>query len=128
MKKIAGTLRLELAQFRELAAFAQFGSDLDAKTKSLLDRGQRTVEVFKQIQYRPQLVEAQVGVLWGVSNGQFDDIPVEKVKEFQTKLVDFLATRKSALLAQIQKEKAINDAITAELKKAYEEFKGSFKP
>ncbi len=127
MKQVAGKIKLELAQYRELAAFAQFGSDLDAKTKAMLDRGQRTVEVFKQTQYQPQPVEIQAAILWAVTNAYFDDVPVEKVKDFQTKLSDFLTTRKSNLIAQIRKEKALNDATTADLKSAVEEFKGSYK-
>jgi F-type H+/Na+-transporting ATPase subunit alpha len=127
MKQVAGKIKLELAQYRELAAFAQFGSDLDAKTKGMLDRGQRTVEIFKQIQYQPQLVELQSAILWAVTNAYFDDVPVEKVKDFQAKLADFLTTRKAPLLAQIAKEKAINDAISAELKKTIEEFKQSYR-
>ncbi|MBI4027982.1 MAG: F0F1 ATP synthase subunit alpha [Verrucomicrobia bacterium] len=127
MKQVAGRIKLELAQYRELAAFAQFGSDLDAKTRAMLDRGQRTVEVFKQIQYQPMPVEVQVAVLWSVTNAYFDSIPVEKVKDFQIKLAEFLTTRKSALLVQIRKEKALNDAITAELKSAVEEFKANYK-
>lgn len=127
MKQVAGKIKLELAQYRELAAFAQFGSDLDAKTKAMLDRGQRTVEVFKQAQYQPQPVEVQVAVLWTVANAYFDGIPVDKVKDFQTKLTDFLITRKDAILAQIRKEQALNDSIIAELKQAVEEFKTSYK-
>src|SRR6266545_4062739 len=95
MKQVAGKIKLELAQYRELAAFAQFGSDLDPKTKAMLDRGQRTVEIFKQIQYQPQPVEIQASILWAVINGQFDSIPVEKVKDFQAKLTDYLTSRKS---------------------------------
>jgi F-type H+/Na+-transporting ATPase subunit alpha len=127
MKQVAGKIKLELAQYRELAAFAQFGSDLDAKTKAMLDRGQRTVEVFKQTQYQPQPIEIQSAMLWTVTNAYFDDVPVEKVKDFQIKFSDFLTTRKSDLLTQIGKEKAINDAIAAELKRAIEEFKQSYK-
>jgi len=127
MKQVAGKTKLELAQFRELAAFAQFGSDLDAKTKATLDRGQRTVEVFKQIQYHPQPVELQVAVLWAVSNSFFDDVPVEKVKDFQAKLMDYFITRKETLLARIWKEKALNDTLAAELKTTVEEFKSSYK-
>jgi len=128
MKQVAGKIKLELAQYRELAAFAQFGSDLDAQTRATLNRGQRTVEVFKQTQYQPQAVEIQVITLWAVTNAYMDDVPVEKVKDFQTKLVDFLITRKEPLLAQVRKEKALNDALTAELKKTVEEFKQGYKP
>src|SRR6186997_1116575 len=93
IKQVAGRIKLELAQFRELAAFAQFGSDLDAKTKGKLDRGQRIVEVFKQPQYNPILVEVQVAVLWTVQNGLMDDVPVERIKDFQAKLTDYLTSR-----------------------------------
>ncbi len=128
MKQVAGKIKLELAQYRELAAFAQFGSDLDAKTKSMLDRGQRTVELFKQIQYQPQPIEIQVVLLWAMTNGHFDSIPADKTKDFQAKLVDFLATRKEPLLGKVRKEKALNDALIGELKTAVEEFKESYKP
>jgi F-type H+-transporting ATPase subunit alpha len=123
MKQVAGRLKGDLAQFRELAAFAQFGSDLDAKTQSQINRGKRIMEIFKQQQYNPIAVEVQVAVLWVVQNGYLDDVAVERVKEFQNKLTDFLTTRKTELLAKIAKEKALNDALTAEIKTAAEEFK-----
>ena len=126
MKQVAGRIKGDLAQFRELAAFAQFGSDLDAKTQALLDRGKRIVELFKQNQYHPQPVEIQVAVLWAAQNNFLDDVPVEKVKDFQAKLMDFLSTRKTELLAKILKEKAISDALGAELKAAVTEFKPTF--
>ena len=127
MKQVAGQIKGDLAQFRELAAFAQFGSDLDAKTQAQIERGKRIVEIFKQPQYNPIPVEVQVAVLWAVQNGYLDDVPVEKVKDFQTKLTDFLTTRKAELLAKIGKEKAISDALTAELKAAADEFKQTWK-
>jgi len=123
MKQVAGRIKLELAQFRELAAFAQFGSDLDAKTQAQLERGKRIVEVFKQPQYSPIPVEVQVAVLWVAQNGFMDDVPVERIKDFQNKLADFLGTRRAQLLATIAKEKALSDALTAELKAAATEFK-----
>ena len=86
MKQVAGRIKGDLAQFRELAAFAQFGSDLDAKTQALLERGKRIIEIFKQQQYDPVSVEAQVVVLWTAQNNYFDDVPVDKVKDFQQKL------------------------------------------
>src|SRR5258707_720490 len=101
MKQVAGKIKGELAQFRGLAAFAQFGSDLDATTQRLLARGERIVEVFKQQQYNPVPVEVQVAILWMVQNGYLDAVPVERVKEFQSKAVDFLTTRKPQLLAKI---------------------------
>jgi F-type H+-transporting ATPase subunit alpha len=127
MKQVAGRIKLELAQFRELAAFAQFGSDLDAKTQAQLERGKRIVEVFKQPQYNPIPVEIQVVVLWTAQNGFMDDVPVDKVKDFQGKLTDFLTTRKTALLEKIGKEKALNDELVAELKAAATEFKQTYR-
>src|SRR5512147_2407154 len=106
MKQVAGQLKGDLAQFRELAAFAQFGSELDAKTQSQIDRGKRIVEVFKQPQYSPIPVEVQVAVLWSVQNGYVDEVPVERVKDFQAQLTDFLTTRKAELLRKIAQEKA----------------------
>ena len=126
MKQVAGRIKGDLAQFRELAAFAQFGSDLDAKTQALLDRGKRIVELFKQIQYHPLPVEVQVVVLWAAQNNFLDDVPVDKVKDFQAKLTDFFTTRKTDLLAKIRNEKAISDALAAELKAAVTEFKPTY--
>ncbi|HTL54394.1 MAG TPA: F0F1 ATP synthase subunit alpha [Candidatus Limnocylindrales bacterium] len=126
MKQVAGKLKGELAQFRELAAFAQFGSDLDAKTQAQINRGKRIMEVFKQQQYNPILVEVQVAVLWVVQNGYVDEVPVERVKEYQIKLTEFLTTRKTELLGKILKEKTLSEALIAELKAAAEEFKPSF--
>jgi F-type H+-transporting ATPase subunit alpha len=126
MKAVAGTLKLDLAQFRELAAFAQFGSDLDAATKARLDRGQRIVELFNQIQYNPIPVEEQVAVLWAMQNGYLDPVPVERVKEFQTKLQDYLQTRKESVLASIRTKKAIDKDLEAELATALNEFKATW--
>ena len=122
MKQVAGKVKLELAQFRELAAFAQFASDLDAATKAKLDRGARIVEVFKQTQYKPLPVELQVAILWAVQNGYFDAVAVDKVKEFQNKLSEYLTTRKASLLASILEKKALDDALTNELKSAIGDF------
>ena len=93
-------LKGDLAQFRELAAFAQFGSDLDAKTQAQIERGKRIMEVFKQPQYSPIPVEVQVAVIWAVQNGYMDDVPVERVKEFQTKLTEFLTTQKGGIAGE----------------------------
>jgi len=127
MKQVSGRIKGDLAQFRELAAFAQFGSDLDAKTQALLERGKRIVELFKQNQYNPLPVEVQVLVLWSMQNNFLDDVAVEKVKDFQGKLVDFFQTRKPELLAKIRNEKAISDALASELKPAVTEFKQSYR-
>jgi F-type H+-transporting ATPase subunit alpha len=126
-KQVAGKIKGDLAQYRELAAFAQFGSDLDAKTKATLDRGQRIVELFKQTQYRPLPVELQVVVLWSMQNAYLDDVEVAHVKDFQTKLQDFIVTRKDALLVKIREKGAINDELTADLKAALNEFKQGYK-
>lgn len=127
MKQVAGRIKGDLAQFRELAAFAQFGSDLDAKTQALLERGKRIVELFKQNQYNPLPVEVQTVVLWTAQNNFLDDVAVDKVKDFQARLTDFLTTRKADLLAKIRNEKAISDAIAAELKAAVGEFKQTYR-
>ena len=127
MKQVAGRIKLDLAQFRELAAFAQFGSDLDAKTQAQLERGKRIVEVFKQPQYNPIAVEVQSVILWSVQNGHLDSVPVEKVKDFQAKFTDYLTTRKADLLAKITKEKALSDEITGLLKTVVTEFKQTYK-
>ena len=123
MKQVAGQLKGDLAQFRELAAFAQFGSELDAKTQAQIDRGKRIMEVFKQPQYSPIGVETQVAVIWAVQNGYMDDVPVERIKEFQTKLTEFLSTRKPELLDKIAREKALSPDLTAEVKAATDQFK-----
>ena len=126
MKQVAGRIKGDLAQFRELAAFAQFGSDLDAKTQALLERGKRIVELFKQTQYNPSPLEVQVVVLWAAQNNFMDDVPVDKIKDFQAKLADFFATRKADLLTKVRNEKAISDALVAELKAAVTEFKPTY--
>src|SRR5229473_136377 len=127
MKQVAGQLKGELAQFRELAAFAQFGSDLDAKTRAQIDRAKRIVEVFKQPQYSPVPVEVQVAVMWTVQNGFMDDVPVERIRECQDKVTEFLTTHKPELLAKIAREKKLDDALTAELKAAATQFKQTWK-
>ena len=127
MKQVAGQLKGDLAQFRELAAFAQFGSELDAATQAKIDRGKRIVELFKQGQYDPMPVEVQVAVIWAVQNGFVDDVPVERIKAFQADWVDFLVTRKPGLLEQILKQKAIGPELAAELKAAAGQFKETWK-
>jgi F-type H+-transporting ATPase subunit alpha len=127
MKQVAGRLKGDLAQFRELAAFAQFGSDLDAKTQAQIERGKRIIEVFKQPQYNPIAVEVQVAILWTVQNGYMDDVAVDRIKDFQAKLTEYLTSRKTDLLALIAKEKALSDALAGELKAAVSEFKQTYK-
>jgi F-type H+/Na+-transporting ATPase subunit alpha len=127
MKQVAGRIKGDLAQFRELAAFAQFGSDLDAKTQGMLERGKRIVEIFKQQQYDPLPIEIQAAALWTVQNNLMDDVPVDKIKDFQAKLTEFLTTRKEELLKRLRKEKAISDALAADLKAAITEFKQTYR-
>jgi F-type H+-transporting ATPase subunit alpha len=127
MKQVAGQLKGDLAQFRELAAFAQFGSELDAKTQAQIDRGKRIMEIFKQPQYSPIPVQTQVAVISAVQNGFADHVPVERIKEFQLKLTDFLSTRKPELLQKIMQEKKLSPELTAELKAATEQFKETWR-
>ncbi len=123
MKQVAGKIKGDLAQFRELQAFAQFGSDLDAKTKAQLDRGQRIVEMFKQQQYNPLPVEVQAAIIFSMQRGYFDEVEIDRVKEFQSKLEEFLKTRKEAVLVKLLAQKAFNDELETELKAALDEFK-----
>jgi len=123
MKQVAGKIKGDLAQFRELAAFAQFGSDLDARTKSTLERGARIVELFKQAQYNPMMVHVQAAILWAMQKGLFDSIPVDKVKATQLKLADFLESRKEAILNKILAKKQFDEEIEKELGAAVDEFK-----
>ncbi len=127
MKQVAGKLKGDLAQLRELAAFAQFGSALDAKTQAQIDRGKRIIEIFKQPQYNPIPVEVQVAVIWVVQNQYADDVPMTRVKEFQIKWTEFKSTRKTELLRKIAQEKALSDAVKAELKAVADEFKQTWK-
>jgi len=127
MKGVAGTLRLDLAQFRSLEAFAQFGSDLDEVTKNQLDRGRRIVEILKQPQYQPMPVEEQVVLIWAVTNGKMDEIEIENISSFQDKLTDSLVTKGKNLLQSISEERVLTEKITKELDKFIEDFKKSFK-
>jgi F-type H+-transporting ATPase subunit alpha len=126
MKQVAGTLRLDLAQYRDLAAFAQFGSDLDKATQQQLNRGQRLTELLKQPQYSPMPVEQQVAIIWAGINGFVDDVPLENVKKFEQGLRGFLENTKGALLDKIGEKKELNDAIREELRAAVTEFKERF--
>jgi len=123
MKQVAGTMRLDLAQYRELAAFAQFASDLDKATKAQLDRGARMVETLKQAQYSPLAVEEQVVVIFSAVRGFLTDIPVNKVVTFQGDLLKFMHNEHEAVLQKIADQKKLDDALEAEISKAIEEFK-----
>lgn len=123
MKKVAGKLRLDLAQFRELEAFAQFGSDLDEATRKQIERGQRTVEVLKQDQYAPMPVENQVAILYALTNGYLDDVPVEKVQDWEKELHNYMKDLKQDVLDLIAEKKELTEEVEAKLKKAIEEYK-----
>lgn len=126
MKQVSGTLRLDLAQFREMEAFAQFGSDLDEKTRSLIERGRRAVEVLKQPQYAPIPVEKEVAILFALSRGHLDDVKVEAVSRFEKEFMVYLDTEGKAALEAILKEKALTPEVEATLKACVEKFKKGF--
>ena len=123
MKQVAGTLRIDLAQFRELQAFAQFGSDLDKATQSQLARGQRLVEILKQPQYVPMEVENQVLGIWAASNGFTDDVPVEDVRAFEAELLKFVENSHPGLLQKMREKKSLTDEIKADLQQAVKDFR-----
>ena len=127
MKQVAGTLRLDLAQFRELQAFAQFGSDLDKATQAQLARGQRLTEILKQPQYQPMDVEKQVLVIWAATNGYVDEIAVEDVRAFETQLLEFVQNSRPGLLASISEKKNLTDDIKKDLKQVLEDFTDRWK-
>ncbi|MDM7922709.1 MAG: F0F1 ATP synthase subunit alpha [Pyrinomonadaceae bacterium] len=125
MKQVAGTLRIDLAQFRELAAFAQFGSDLDKSTQSQLERGRRLTEILKQGQYQPMQVEDQVIIIWTVTNGFADDIAVEDLKHFEEEMLDYMKNSHPGVMNTLREKKNIDDALKAEMKEAIEDFKAT---
>jgi F-type H+-transporting ATPase subunit alpha len=126
MKKVAGTLRLDLAQYRELEAFAKFGSDLDKATLAQLTRGERMVEILKQNQYVPMTVERQIAIIFAASKGHLDDIEIEKVSEFESNLFDYLEANASDQLSSIKESGDLNDDTSKSLDKLISDFKNSF--
>ncbi len=126
MKKVAGTLKLDLAQYRELEAFAQFGSDLDESTKRQLERGKRSVELLKQPQYSPVKTEHQVVVMYALTKGMIDDVPVEKIKEFEQGLLDYTERNAKTFYKEVIEQKMWTDKGEEELKKAIADFKINF--
>ena len=126
MKSVAGKLKLDLAQFRELAAFAQFSSDLDPGTKTQIERGRRITEVLKQPPYSPVPVEEQVASLWAVTNGYFDEIEVEKVKEAENEYIKHLKLRGKKLLSEIADKKILEEKLVKELEKITTDFVKTF--
>jgi len=126
MRQVAGKLRLDLAQYRELAAFAQFGSDLDKATQSQLARGQRMVELLKQGQYQPQPVEKQVAIIFAGTQGLLDDVPVEAVREFETFFYGWLERKHPQMLTEIRDKREISDVLREQLTKAVTDAKTEF--
>ena len=127
MRRVAGRMRLELAQYRALASFAQFGaSDLDAATRAQLERGQRLTELLKQPQYRPQSLPQQVCSMYAAVNGHMDDVPVDRVREFEERFIGYLETSKPELMSAIQEKKDIDEAVEESLKEAIAAFKATF--
>ncbi|MDF2874050.1 MAG: atpA [Sporomusa sp.] len=126
MKQVAGRLRLDLAQYRELAAFAQFGSDLDKSTKAQLDRGQRMMEILKQPQYVPMPVEEQVMVIYSGINGCLDDVPIEDVTKFEQDFLKFMRSNYAEVAKTIREKKVLDADTEAVIKKAVKEFKDTF--
>ncbi|KUO61981.1 MAG: ATP synthase subunit alpha [Gracilibacter sp. BRH_c7a] len=126
MKQVAGQLRIDLASYRELAAFAQFGSDLDKATQARLNRGQKTMEILKQGQYQPMPVEEQVMVIYAATKGHIDDIPLDRIKAFEQEFLRFMRTVKADILEKIRAEKALSDELNTQIEKAIKEFKQGF--
>jgi F-type H+-transporting ATPase subunit alpha len=127
MKKVAGTLKLDLAQYRELEAFAKFGSDLDVSTQRTLSKGARLVELLKQGQYSPVPVERQVISIYLGTNGYLDNIAVGDVKRFEKEVLEFFEVKNNKIFETIKKEKQLSDATIADIKKVADEFVAVFK-
>jgi F-type H+-transporting ATPase subunit alpha len=127
MKKIAGRLRLDLAQFRELEAFAAFGSDLDAASKAQLERGARMVELLKQGQYSPFSLEKQIASIWAGTTGNLDSVPVADIRRFEAEFIDFLSRERKEIMTTISETKVLEDETVAKLQAAIDDFKKIFK-
>jgi F-type H+-transporting ATPase subunit alpha len=123
MKSVAGRLRLDLAQYRELEAFAAFASDLDNATKRQLDRGARTVEILKQPQYQPQSVEQQVMVLYAVTNGHLDELPVSRIRDWERGFLEYVAAQFPQVPERIRTERAVSKETEADLKRAIDGYR-----
>jgi F-type H+-transporting ATPase subunit alpha len=126
MKQVAGTLRLDLAQFREMAAFAQFGSDLDAATQKMLARGARLVEVLKQPQFQPQPVERQVLIVYAATSGYLDQLPVDAVRRYEIELFDFVEAKHPEVLKVLREKRELSPDVKQTLDAVLEEFRGRF--
>ena len=128
MRKVAGSLRLDMAQYRELEAFAGFGSDLDKSTQRQLNRGRRLVEILKQPQYVPMPAEKQVMILFAGAFGYLDEVPVESVSEYEKQMLEFVGTKHPEVLKEIKEKGIISDELEGKMKKALDQFKGMFQP
>ena len=126
MKKVAAPLKLDLAQYRSLAAFAQFASDLDKATRDQLTRGEKLSEVIKQPQYQPLAVENQVAILYAATTGKLDDVPTPRLKDFENQFYRFLETEKPDILKQLGETKALSDEVAKALDEALDAFRESF--
>ena len=126
MRQVAGTLRLDLAQYRELAAFAQFGSDLDKSTQAQLTRGARLVEILKQPQYEPLAVERQIAIIFAGTNGYLDNIALGDLRNFETDLYQFIETRYPQVFRDIAEKKQLDDQLKGVLTQAVKEFASDF--
>ena len=127
MKSVAGKLRLDLAQYRALAAFAQFSSDLDPETKAQIERGKRMTEILKQPPYSPVSVEEQIVILWAGTNGFLDDIEVEKIRDFEKAFIQHLKLKEKKLMSEIAEKKELDEKLTKELEKVVQGFQKTFK-
>ncbi len=127
IKSVAGRLKLDLAQFRELAAFAQFSSDLDPSTRAQIERGKRITEVLKQPPYSPVPLEEQIAILWAVTQGHLDELPIEKIKEFESEFLQHLKLREKKLLQEIADKKDLDEKLTKKLEDAVKETLKRFK-
>jgi len=126
MRQVAGSLKLDLAQYREMAAFAQFGSDLDKATQAQLNRGKRLVEVLKQDQYQPLPFSKQILIIYAGTNGYLDDLAVEQIRTFETELYKYVESMNAGLLQSIMEKKIIDDSLKANIEKTLKEFKQRF--
>jgi F-type H+-transporting ATPase subunit alpha len=128
MKQVAGRLRLDLAQFRELEAFAELGSELDKASQAQLDRGARVVEILKQLQYEPLPMEQQVISIYAVTNGYLDDVPVDDANRFEEELLQYLETRHADIADHVKTQGTLPEEVEAKLKSATRDFKKQFRP
>jgi F-type H+-transporting ATPase subunit alpha len=126
MRQIAGTLRLDMAQYRDLAAFAQFGSDLDKSSQAQLNRGKHLVEILKQDQFQPLPIEKQVVIIFAGTQGYLDDLPIEQVRKFEAEMYRFVDNAHRPLWDKIVEKKALDDALRAEIHAVLKEFKERF--